>query len=450
MSEYEYDLVVIGAGSGGVRAARMSGGFGARVAIIEEQYWGGTCVNVGCVPKKLYYYASHMAETFEDAAGYGWHLDEPNLDWPTLRDNKSAEISRLNGIYKNLLDNTNVHQIEGRASVVDEHTVRVGEQTLSAERILIATGGWPFIPEFPGREHAINSNQIFDLPALPERMVVVGGGYIAVEFAAIFAGLGVSVHLVYRGQQFLKHFDSDIGQAVTDELRNLGGTLHLETNVTSITGNTADYMVHLDNESAIQAGVVLYATGRKPNLTGLGLDELGVKLNASGFVDVDDYYQTNIPSVYAVGDVIGGPELTPVALAEGMVLARHLYGEGSDPLDYDNIPTAIFTQPNAATVGLTESEAKERFESVGIYKSQFRHLKHTLSGNPAKTTMKLVVDQQSDRVLGVHMVGDDAGEIVQGLAVALKAGVTKKILDSTIGIHPTAAEEFVTMREAVS
>lgn len=450
-SKYDYDLFVIGAGSGGVRASRMAASFGAKVAVAEDRYMGGTCVNVGCVPKKLYVYGSHVGEDIADGAGFGWQANGVSFNWDTLRDNKKQEISRLNGIYRNLLNNAGVTLIEGRASLVDAHTVKVGKKKYSAERILIATGGWPYIPEFPGSEYAVTSNEIFDLDDFPQRIIVVGGGYIAVEFAGIFAGLGAETHLVYRRDLFLRGFDQDIREFVRDEVDKKHINLHFNTEIDKIEKlATGALVAHTNQGEQVAADVILYATGRKPNLTGLGLENVKVKLNGDGTIKVDDYFNSSEPSIYAVGDVTGGPELTPVALAEGMALAKTLYLNEPTKVDYNNIPTAVFSQPNIATVGLTEIQAREQGFELEIYKSSFRHLKHTLSGRDERTLMKLIVDKESQRVLGCHMVGSDAGEIIQGLAVAIKAGATKEIFDSTIGIHPTAAEEFVTMREPVA
>jgi glutathione reductase (NADPH) len=451
VSDFDYDLVVIGAGSGGVRAARMSAGMGAKVAIVEDRYWGGTCVNVGCVPKKLYYYASHFSEYQKDATSFGWEASAPKFDWDVLKENRRNEILRLNGIYRHILGDVNVEQINARATVVDANTVGLstGKQ-ITAERILIATGGWPFIPDFPGRELVVSSNEIFDISPLPKRMIIVGAGYIAVEFAGIFNGLGVETHLVYRGPKLLRTFDAEVGEHVSKELALHGINIHLNTNVTQVEKAGDELTVHFDNGDTLAVGHVLYATGRKPNVEGLGLEELGVTKTAKGFVEVDEFYQTKCPSIYAVGDIIEGPELTPVALAEGMVLANHLYGKGAVPLDYDYIATAVFCQPNIGTCGLTEAQARDQYADVKIFKSTFRHLKHTLGDNQTKTFMKMIVDKASDKVVGIHMVGDEAGEIIQGLAVAMKAGVTKAQMDSTIGVHPTAAEEFVTMRTEAS
>lgn len=447
-TDKDYDLFVIGAGSGGVRAARMAAGFGAKVAVAEDRYMGGTCVNVGCVPKKLYVYASEFSHAFEDSQGFGWEKSTQGFDWATLRDNKKTEISRLNAIYRNLLGGVDVHTIDGRAQITGPHTVTVNGQEYSAEKILIATGGWPFIPDFPGRELAVSSNEVFDLDAFPQRMLVVGGGYIAVEFAGIFNGLGANVTQLYRGPMFLRGFDEDIRQHAAQEIRNSGVDLRFEVNVDSIQKSADGLQVALTDGTTVLADTVLYATGRKPHLEGLGLESVDVKLSDSGYVMVDDDFRTSEESIFALGDVIGGMELTPVALGEGMAFARAQYNAMDKNVEYDFIPTAVFCQPNIGTVGFTEEEAKAEFGDLRLYKSTFKPMKHTISGRDEKTFMKLIVDDASDRVVGIHMMGPDAGEIIQGMAIALKAGATKAIFDSTIGIHPTAAEEFVTMREA--
>jgi len=447
VSNFDYDLFVIGAGSGGVRAARIAAGLGARVAVAEDRYMGGTCVNVGCVPKKLYVYASEYGKSFSDAKGFGWQAEAAAFDWGTLRDNKKTEISRLNGIYRNLLSGTNVSVIDGRASIVDKHTVRVGGQTYSAAKLLIATGGWPYIPEFEGSELAITSNEVFDLDTFPERIVIVGGGYIAVEFAGIFNGLGAKTTQLYRGPLFLRSFDEDIRQHAAQEIPKSGVDLRLNTNIESIERTENGLTLALTDNTTMEADVVLYATGRKPNLDGLGLENVNVALNDKGTIKVDEHYSTSEPSIFALGDVTGGLELTPVALAEGMSFARRQFGNLDQPVDYDYVPTAVFCQPNIGTVGFTEAQAREKFGEVTVYKSEFRPMKHTISGRDERTFMKLIVDTASDKVVGVHMMGPDAGEIVQGIAIALRAGATKAIFDSTIGIHPTAAEEFVTMRD---
>jgi len=447
MSKSEYDLFVIGAGSGGVRAARMAAGFGARVAVAEDRYLGGTCVNVGCVPKKLYVYASEFGKAFRDAHGFGWDSGTPAFDWATLRDNKKTEITRLNGVYRNLLEGSGVEIVDGRAQLVDGQTVAVGRRHFSASKILIATGGWPHVPDFPGREHVITSNEIFDLDAFPQRLVVVGGGYISVEFAGIFNGLGSRVTQLYRGPLFLRGFDADIRAHAAREIAKSGVDLRFEVNVESVVRENAGLRVNLTDGSNLEADVVLYATGRRPHLDDLGLEHTAVEVDPSGFVRVDEEYRTAEPGIFALGDVTGHLELTPVALAEGMAFARRQFGGATGTVDYDFVPTAVFCQPNIGTVGFTEDEARARFGHIRLFKSTFRPMKHTISGRDEQTFMKLIVDKATDRVVGVHMVGPDAGEIIQGIAIALRAGATKALFDSTIGIHPTAAEEFVTMRE---
>lgn len=448
MSSYDYDLFVIGAGSGGVRASRMAAAMGVRVAVAEDLHIGGTCVNVGCVPKKLFVYASQFGEEFEQAAGYGWQLGESTFDWPTLRDNKNAEIQRLNGIYRKLLSNSGCELIEGRATIKDPHTVSVAGRDFSAERILIATGGWPFIPDIPGREHAISSNEVFYLQQFPKRVIVVGGGYIAVEFAGIFAGLGAKTKLVYRGDLFLRGFDEEVRHFAAEEVAKKEVSLAFNSDITSIEKQADGSLnVTFNDGHSEETDCVLYATGRTPKVQGLGLENTRIRQQDNGAIIVDEQFQTDEPSIYAIGDVIDRMQLTPVALAEGMQLVRRLYGEAGPQVDYDLIPTAVFSQPNIATVGLTEEQARGQYAEVEVYKSSFRAMKQTLVGGEERIFMKLLVDKASDRVVGVHMVGPDAGEIIQGIAIALKAGATKQVFDSTIGIHPTAAEEFVTMRE---
>ncbi len=448
MAQYDFDLFVIGAGSGGVRAGRMAAAMGVRVGIAEDRYLGGTCVNVGCVPKKLYVYASHYGDDFAQAQGFGWQSEKPTFRWETLRDNKSQEIERLNGIYRNMLVNSGCTLIDGRARIVDAHTVAVGDEQYSAERILVATGGWPFVPQIEGREHITTSNEVFDLEAFPERVVVVGGGYIAVEFAGIFAGLGARTHQIYRGDLFLRGFDQEVREFVAEEMRKKDVDLRFNTDVARIE-KVADgsLRVELKSGEVLEADCVLYATGRVPNVTNLGLENVAVRQRDNGAIVVNEDFQTDAPSVYALGDVTDRVQLTPVALAEGMTLVRNLYGGKADKVDYDLIPTAVFCQPNIGTVGLTEEQARERYGDIDVYSSNFRALKHTLSGSDERTLMKMIVDSATDRVLGVHMAGGDAGEIIQGIAIALKAGATKAVFDATIGIHPTAAEEFVTMRQ---
>lgn len=448
---YDYDLFVIGAGSGGVRASRMASSFGAKVAVCEDRYMGGTCVNVGCVPKKLYVYASEYSKHFNESKGFGWTTGDINFDWATLRDNKSQEISRLNGIYDGILDNANVEVIKGRGKIVDQHTVDVAGKKYTAERILLAVGGWPFIPEFEGREHVISSNEVFDLAEFPKRLVVVGGGYIAVEFAGIFNGLGAQVTQLYRGDLFLRGFDNEVRDFAAQEIIKKGVDLRFNMDVSSIEKQADQSLkVNLSDGSSIIADAVLYATGRKPQLTNLGLENVNIAVSDNGYIKVNENFQTSEPSIYAVGDATGGMELTPVALEEGMALARSLYDNQPCKVDYSNIATAVFCQPNISTVGMTEEQARTEYPNVVKYRSSFRAMKHTISGSNERTLMKLLVDGDTDKILGAHMVGADAGEIMQGIAIAIKAGATKADFDATIGIHPTAAEEFVTMRQAVT
>ena len=448
---YEFDLFVIGAGSGGVRAARFAAGFGAKVAVAESRYLGGTCVNVGCVPKKLLVYGAHFADDFEQASGFGWSLGEANFDWPTLIANKDREIHRLNGIYRNLLLNSGVTLMEGHAKLTGPNEVEVNGQRYTAKHILIATGGWPQIPEIPGHEHAISSNEAFFLKELPKRVLVVGGGYIAVEFAGIFHGLGAETSLLYRGEMFLRGFDGAVRKHLHEELLKRGMDVQFNADIARIDKQAdGSLKATLKDGRELITDCVFYATGRRPMLDNLGLENTAVKLDTRGFVEVDDLYQSAEPSILAIGDVIGRVQLTPVALAEGMAVARRLFKpEQYRAVDYKMIPTAVFSLPNIGTVGLSEEQAIEEGHKVQIFESSFRPMKLTLTECQERTLMKLVVDADTDKVLGCHMVGPEAGEIVQGLAIALKAGATKQHFDETIGVHPTAAEEFVTMRTPV-
>jgi glutathione reductase (NADPH) len=446
MARYDYDLFVIGAGSGGVRAARMSAQYGARVAIVEERYLGGTCVNVGCVPKKLLVYGAHVREELEDAAGFGWSVPPASFDWPTLIRNKNAEIARLNGVYAQLLTGAGVTLLEGRGVLADAHTVQVGAQRFSAERILVSTGSWPFTPDIPGAELGVSSNEMFFLERLPGRVLIGGGGYIAVEFAGILNGLGSRVTQLYRGPLFLRGFDDDARGFLAAEMRKKGVELRFNANLRRLERAAGGALrATLSDGGTLETDLVLFAMGRTPNTRGLGLEAVGVRLAANGAVEVDGHYQSSVPSIYALGDVIDRVQLTPVAIAEAMVLARHLYAGGAEPLDYAGIPSTVFSQPSLGAVGLTEAQAAQQHR-IRVYVSEFRPMKHTLSGRDERTLMKLIVDADSDRVLGCHMVGPEAGEIIQGLAIALKCGATKAQFDATVGIHPTAAEEWVTMR----
>ena len=434
----------------------MAGQRGARVGLAEVADMGGTCVNVGCIPKKLYSYAAHFAESFEESHGFGWEGAAPILNWETLKANRKQEISRLNRVYDKLLSGTGVTVLLSRATLVDAHTVEIqGGQRFSAKNILIATGGHPSVPDITGRDLVVTSNEMFDLTPFPERLLVVGGGYIACEFASIFNGLGAQVTQLYRGQQVLRGFDDEVRHFIAAEMVKMGVDLQLGADVAAIERTAAGLQVTLKGAKVetLTVDSILYATGRVPNVKGLGLEAMGVAQGKDGAIVVNDAYQTSVPSIYALGDVTARLQLTPVALGEAMVVVDHLFGpaagKASRSMSYDFIPTAVFTHPNIGTVGYSEEAARQAFDKVTVYRADFKALKHTLSGSTERTLMKLVVEDATDRVVGLHMVGPDAGEIVQGFAVAMKAGATKAIFDSTIGIHPTAAEEFVTMREPI-
>lgn len=448
---YDFDLFVIGAGSGGVRASRFAAGFGAKVAVAESRYLGGTCVNVGCVPKKLMSYAAHYSEDIELSRSFGWDAAAAGFDWASLIANKDREIGRLNGIYGRLLENSGVTLLNGHARIVAPHQVEVDGKVYSAQHILLATGGWPVLPDIPGKEYITDSNQVFYLKQQPKRVLVVGGGYIALEFASIFNGLGSETHLSYRGELFLRGFDQEVREHVRDSMLGKGVQIHFNSDVQSIekSGKDETLKVTYQDGSVLEVDCVFYAIGRRPMLDNLGLENVNVELDAKGLVKVNELYETSEPGILAVGDLIAGPQLTPVALAEGMAVARRLFKPDEyKPVSYDHIATAVFTLPNIATVGLSEEQAKAAGHDVSVFTSSFRPMKLSFSEQQERIFMKLVVDKQSDKVLGCHMVGPDAGELIQGLAVALKAGATKAIFDDTIGIHPTAAEEFVTMRTA--
>ena len=450
-SDPPFDLFVIGAGSGGVRAARMAASRGVRVAVAEDAALGGTCVNLGCIPKKLYSFAAHYADSFEEAHGFGWTVPTPSFDWGTLKANRATEITRLNRIYGELLTGAGATILRGRARIVGPNEVEVAGVRYRAERIVIATGGWPTTPDVPGGERAISSNEIFDVERFPRRLVVVGGGYIASEFASIFNGLGAEVTQLYRGEQILRGFDDDIRHFVAAEMKKKGVDVRIGADVKALEAGSepGTTRVVLGDGSVIEADTVLYATGRVPNTKGLGLETIGVALDLGGAVVVDERYRTNVPNVYAVGDVIDRVQLTPVALAEAMALIDDLFADVERHVDYLHIPTAVFTDPSIGTIGLSETDARARYQKIRVYRAEFKALRHTLSKSSERTLMKLVVDDASDRVVGLHMVGADAGEIIQGFAVAMKAGATKAVFDATLGIHPTAAEEFVTMRTPV-
>ncbi|MEJ7930085.1 glutathione-disulfide reductase [Ramlibacter sp. AN1015] len=454
MSDFDCDFFVIGGGSGGVRAARMAAQQGARVVLAEAAALGGTCVNVGCIPKKLYSYAAEFADDFADAAGYGWSVGTPRLDWARLKLKRAAEITRLNGVYEHLLRTAGVQIERGWAQLTGPQSVRVqgadGTRNFRARHILVATGATPYVPDLPGRELVHTSDAMFDLDPFPRRLVVVGGGYIACEFASIFQGLGAQVTLLYRGEQILRGFDRDVRDFIAQEMRKHGVDLRLHCDVEAVARRGEALDVTLEGGTTLAADAVLYATGRVPNTQGLGLELAGAGQDAQGAILVDAHYQSSVPSIHAVGDVTAGLQLTPVALAEAMAVVDRLFGSGQRSVGYELVPTAVFTHPNIGTVGLTEEAARERHGHIAVFRTDFKPLKHTISGSTERTLMKLVVDCATDRVVGLHMVGPEAGEVVQGFAVALRAGATKAVFDSTIGIHPTAAEEFVTMREPVA
>jgi glutathione reductase (NADPH) len=449
--KFDFDLFTIGGGSGGVRASRVSAGFGARVAIAESGRFGGTCVNVGCIPKKLFSYAAHFREDFEIARGFGWTLGEARFDWPTLIANKDREIARLNGVYERVLALAGVEIVRARATVRDAHTVEIGGRTVSAKHILLATGSWPTVPDIPGREHAVTSNEAFHLERLPRRVLVVGGGYIAVEFASIFNGLGVDTVLSYRGRRLLRGFDGELGERLGEEMAAKGVKLRFASDVCRI-GKRGERSLQVDygDGSSELTELVMFATGRHPNSADLGLEAAGVRLGPGGAVIVDKYSNTSVDSIHAIGDLTNRLNLTPVATAEAMWLARTLFRGEPTAVDHANVPTAIFSNPNVATVGLSEEHAREKYGAIDVYKTSFRALKLTLGEGKERTFMKLVVDRASQAVVGAHMIGPDAGEVIQGVAIAVKLGATKAQFDATIGIHPTAAEEFVTLRERTS
>lgn len=451
MARYNYDLLVIGAGSGGVRASRTAAKLGAKVAIVEELYLGGTCVNVGCVPKKLFVYASRYRELLAAAGSFGWAINSAPFDWLTLLKNKDLEVQRLNAVYKKLLIDSGVHLFEGRAKIRDPHSVQVDTAVYTAERILIAAGGWPQIPEFTGCEHAITSNDVFHLDPFPKKIMIIGGGYIGAEFAGIFHGLGVETHLCHRNDRLLKGFDEDVRDFVAQEMLKKGIHLHLDTDIVRINKLAPGRLqVRAGDGREWEVEQVMVATGRSPKTRGLGLENTKVKLNDDGTIQVDDFFQTAEPSIYALGDVVGRMVLTPVALAEADMLMRNLYSDETTTLNYHTVPTAVFSQPPLAAVGLTEAGARDLYKNIDVYKAIFKPLQFSLAHSDEKVLIKIIVDRQSDRVLGCHMVGPEAAEIMQGLAIAITAGVTKKDFDNTIGIHPTLAEEFVTLRQPVA
>ncbi|WP_420429968.1 glutathione-disulfide reductase [Kordiimonas sp.] len=444
--QFDYDLFVIGAGSGGVRASRIAAGFGARVAVAEEFRVGGTCVIRGCVPKKLLVYASHFSDDFEMARGFGWSVGDVSFDWKTLIARKDAEIDRLNGLYIKTLDGAGVEIINGRATVTGPNSVEVDGREITAKTILVAVGGWPQMPDVPGIEHAISSNEALHLDEQPKRIVIVGGGYIAVEFAGIFRGMGSEVIQLYRSEQILRGFDDDLRDRLATEMRGKGIDLRTNTNVTKIEKSSTGVVLTLTDGSTLEADAVMYATGRTPKTEGLGLDAAGVELAKGGAVKVDAYGKTNVGSIYAVGDVTDRVQLTPVAIKEGHAFALTVFGGAPTSPAHDAVPSAVFSQPPIGTVGLTEEEAKAQYGEVEVYTSDFRPMKHTLGGSDERAFTKLIVDKTTDKVVGAHMIGADAAEIIQGVGIAVKAGLTKAQFDTTVAVHPSSAEEFVLMR----
>jgi len=449
MADDDVDLFVIGAGSGGVRAARIASSHDARVMIAEEHRVGGTCVIRGCVPKKLLVYASRFSDEFEDAAGFGWTLPEPTFHWPTLTANVHREVARLEAAYTSTLERFNVRLVKSRAVLEDAHTVRlVDGRRVRAETILISTGAWPhYGPKIPGIEHAMSSNEAFHLAELPKRIVIQGGGYIAVEFACIFAGLGSEVTLVYRGENILRGFYDDVREHLRNEMRGRGITVTCGHTVAAIERSGDEFVTRLSGGSTIVSDKVMFATGRRPNTMGLGIEAMNVRIHEHGGIDVDGYSRTSVPNIYAVGDVTNRINLTPVAIREGHAFADTVYGGKPTPVDHSNVPTAVFSEPELGVIGLTEYQARERLHRVDIYKTSFRPMKATLSGRATRVFMKLVVDGTTDRVVGCHIAGPDAGELIQVLGIAVKMGATKADFDATMAVHPTAAEELVTMRE---
>ena len=449
MADYDVDLFVIGAGSGGVRAARVAASYGARVMIAEEYRVGGTCVIRGCVPKKLLVYASRFSDEFEDAAGYGWTVPEPTFHWPALIANKDREIARLEAAYINTLERNKVELVRSRAVLEDAHTVRLATGArVHAETILISTGAWPHLgPKIPGIEHVISSNEAFHLPELPKRILVQGGGYIAVEFACIFAGLGSQVTLVYRGENILRGFDDDVREHLRNEMRSRGIAVTCGHTVAAIEKSGDEFITWLSNNITITTEKVMFAIGRRPNVMRLGIENLAIKIHEHGGIEVDEYSRTSEPNIYAVGDVTNRVNLTPVAIREGHAFADTLFGGTPTPVDHSNVPTAVFSEPEVGVIGLTEAQARERLSKVDVYKTTFRPMKATLSGRETRSFMKLLVDGVSDRIVGCHIVGPDAAELIQVIAIAVKMGATKADFDATMAVHPTAAEELVTMRE---
>jgi glutathione reductase (NADPH) len=448
LAEYDYDLFVIGAGSGGVRAARLASELGARVGVAEEYRVGGTCVIRGCVPKKLLVYGSQYGGDFVDARAFGWTCQDLRFDWPTLIHNVKREVDRLNGVYTRTLERAGVDRFLTRAVLESPHEVKLADRdaTLSAKTILVATGSRPMIPDLLGKEHLISSNECFELEQLPGSIVIIGAGYIGMEFASIFAGLGVAVTVLYRGDQVLRDFDMELRDGLAEAMRNRGVDLRMETDVASVEKEGSGYRVRLKRGDSVAADFVMAATGRLPNTMGVGLEKVGVELGWDGRLVVDEFSKSAVDNIYAVGDVTHRLNLTPVAIHEATAFAETLFNNSPTPVDHTFIPTAVFSQPEIGTVGLTEAKAREMYRSVDIYKGNFRPLRSMISGRDEKMLMKLVVDKESDKVVGCHILGGDAAEIVQMAAIAVRLGATKAQFDATMALHPSAAEEFVTMR----
>jgi glutathione reductase (NADPH) len=448
MAKYDFDLFTIGAGSGGVAASRRAASYGVKVGIAENSRVGGTCVMRGCVPKKLLVYGAQFADAFEDARGFGWDVTPPRFDWPTLIANKNKELDRLEGIYRNLLKDCTL--FEARATLEDPHTIALSNgKRVTAETIIVATGSHPVTPKIPGIEHVISSNEALDLPQLPRNILIVGGGYIALEFANIFSGLKAKVTLACRAEEVLKGFDDDVRVDIAKEMRQRGITIRTQTELARIEKIQGGFAAHTKAGEEISADLIMYATGRKPNITHMGLAEVGVKHHSNGCITVDEWSKTSVPNIYAIGDATDRLNLTPVAIAEGRAIAETLYNNNPMKISHHNVATAVFSQPPVGTVGLSEGEARKHGHTLDIYRARFRPMKNTISGREERTMMKLVVDRPTQKVLGVHMVGVDAPEIVQCLAVAIICGATKQQFDATMAVHPTAAEEFVTMRDKV-